>query len=81
MRVKNQQLEHVLSIKYLLKFKKSHILVQTLIDSGTKVNAMTPAYVTVLGLYVCVTDVGAQNIDGFQLLTYGMIFTTFQLED
>ena len=33
-------------------------------DSGSKVNAMTPAYASKLGLRVYHTNVGAQKIDG-----------------
>ncbi len=38
-------LQHIPSIWYLVQFQ-----VQALIDSGSEVNAMTPAYVAELGL-------------------------------
>lgn len=46
---------------------------EALIDSNTELNAMTPAYASILGLTVRKTDVGAQKIDGSALATYGMV--------
>lgn len=64
-----------------MKFKKNHIKVQALINSDSEVNIMTSAYVAILGLRVCSIDIGAQKIDRFILLTYGMVLANFQLED
>ena len=55
--------------------------VLALLDSGSEVNAMTPAYAAHLGLKVRVTDVGAQKIDGSSLATYGMVIAAFQVVD
>ena len=55
----DQQLNRVPCIQYPVKFKKDSTEVQALLDSGSEVNAMTPAYAAVLGLHVCPTDVGA----------------------
>lgn len=63
-----------------MKFK-SYIEVQVLINSGSKVNTITPAYVIVLKLCVCSTDIGIQKIDEFTLLTYGIMLANFQLKD
>ena len=57
-------LDWVSCIYYLIWFKKSKVQVQALIDFGSKVNAMTLGYASKLGLKVCPTNVGAQNIDG-----------------
>lgn len=43
-------LKHVLCIYYPLYFKKDQPKIQALIDFGSKVNAMTPAYAKQLGL-------------------------------
>ena len=60
---------------------KGYTTVQALLDSGSKVNVMTSAYMAVLGLRVCFTDVRAQKIDGSMLLTYGKVLAIFQLKD
>ena len=52
-----------------------------LLDSGSKVNAMTPAHTAHLGLKMRVTDVSAQKIDGSSLATYGMVIAAFQVVD
>ena len=39
---------------------------------------MTLAYTAYLDFKVKVTKVGAQEIDGFSLATYGMVIATFQ---
>lgn len=80
-KAENQQLECVLSILYLLNFKKSNTKVQILIHSGSKVNAMTLAYMPILGLYIQLTDVRAQKNDSFMISTYNMVLTNFQLEN
>ena len=55
--------------------------VLALLDSGSKVNAMTLAYAAYLGLKVRVTDVNAQKIDRSLLAIYGMIIAAFQVLD
>lgn len=55
-------LERVLCIWYLIWFKKNEV--QPLFNLTNEVNAMTPAFVSKLGLKVCSTHVGAQKIDG-----------------
>ena len=52
-----------------------------LIDSGSKVNAMNPAYAKKVGILVRKTDVGAQKIDGSHLDTFGMVTAGFLLQD
>ena len=64
-------------IYYLLRFWKGTARVWALIDSSSKVNAMTPAYVSKLGLKVYFTNIGAQKIDGSILETFGMILANF----
>ena len=74
-------LDWVLYIHYPIWFKKSGVQVQALIDSSSKINAMTPGYASKLGLKVCPTDVVAQKIDGSTLEMFGMVLASFQVED
>ena len=52
-----------------------------MLDSGSKVNAMSPAYAEKLGFQTWKTNVGAQKIDGSTLETFRMVIADFQLED
>lgn len=79
MEVENQELEYILSIWYLVKFKKDYIEIKTLIDSGSKINAMTLAYIAIFGLCVYFTNVRAQKIDRSTLLTYSIVLAIFHL--
>ena len=72
-------LQRVPCVYYLIWFKKKEV--QTLIDSGSEVNAMTPTYASKLGLWVHRTDIRTQKIDGFTLKTFGMVLASFQVED
>ena len=55
--------------------------VRALLDSGSEVNAISPAYAERLGLKTRKTNVGAQKIDGSALETFGMVIADFQVED
>ena len=68
-------------IYYPIQFKKDTPEVQTLIDLGSEVNAMAPAYAKKLGLWVRKIDVSAQKIDGSTLETYGIVIAGFQVQD
>ena len=75
-------LDKVPCICYPVQFRKDKGKdVLALLDSGSKVNAMTLAYAAHLGLKVKVTDVGAQKIDGSSLTTYDMVIAAFQIVD
>ena len=74
-------LARVPCIHYPLRFQKDTNKVQALIDTGSKVNTMAPAYASKLGLRVCRTNVGAQKIDGSALETFGIVLASFQMED
>ena len=52
-----------------------------MLDSGSKVNAMSPAYTKRLGLKTWKTNVGAQKIDASALEIFGMVIADFQMED
>ena len=55
--------------------------VRTLLDSGSEVNVMSPAYAERLGLKTRKTNVGAQKIDSSALETFGIVIADFQVED
>ena len=74
-------LERVPCIHYPLRFRKDTTGVRALVDSGSEVNAMTPAYAAKLGLKVRKTDIGTQKIDGSIFETFGMALADFQVED
>lgn len=47
-------------IHYLFHFQKNNKnKIQALIDFGSKINVLTPVYISKLGLRVCYTNVGA----------------------
>ena len=54
---------------------------RALIDLGSEVNAMTPAYTAKLGLKVRETDIGVQKIDGSTLDTFRIVWADIQMED
>ena len=72
-------LERVPYICYPVQFQKDQV--QALINSGSKVNAMTPAYALKLGLITRKIDVGVQKIDGSALTTDRMVIAGFSLQD
>ena len=55
--------------------------VRALIDSGSKINAMHPAYTTKLGLRTRKIDIGAQKIDRSHLDTFGMVIADCSIKD
>ena len=52
-----------------------------MLDSGSKVNIISPVYFKKLGLKTWKTNVGAQKIDSSILKTFGMVIADFQVED
>ena len=54
-------LEKILCIYYLVCFQKNQEQVKTLLNSGSKVNIMSPAYVKRLGLKTQKINAGAQK--------------------
>ena len=71
-------LERVPYIRYSVRFcrkndKDEDKDVRALIDLGSEVNAIHPAYATKLGLRARKIDVGAQKIDRSYLDTFGMV--------
>ena len=75
-------LDRVPCIYYPVQFQKDQrTTIWALINFGSEVNAMTPAYAKKLGLRTQKTNIGAQKIDGSSLETHGMVIATFQVKD
>ena len=74
-------LKRISSIHYPVQFQEDQEQVKPLLDSGSKVNAMSPTYAKRLGLKARNTNVGAQKIDGSAQETFGMVIADFQVED
>ena len=55
--------------------------VRALLNSGSKVNAMSLAYAKRLGFKTWKTSVGVQKIDGSALEIFEMVIADFQVED
>ena len=71
-------LDWVPCIHYYVQFQKDKNKdVLALLDSRSKVNAMTPAYVAQLGLKVRNTNVDTQKIDKSSLVIYSMVIPAF----
>ena len=71
-------LDRVPCICYLVQFRKDKGKdVLALLNSESKINAITPAYTAHLGLKVRVTNVDAQKIDGSSLATYDIVIAAF----
>ena len=68
-------------IYYLIRFQEDQEQVRALLNSGSEVNAMSPAYAKRLGLKTRKTNVRAQKIDGSALETFGMVIADFQIEN
>ena len=77
----NKKVVRVPFIYYPVQFQKGQEQVKALLDSGSEVNAKSPAYVERLGLKTQKTNVGAQKIDSSALEIFGMVIADFQLED
>ena len=75
-------LNKVPCIYYPIQFRNDKSKdVLALLDSGSEVNAMTPAHEAHLGLKVRMTDIGVQKIDGSSLATSGIVIAAFQVVD
>ena len=74
-------LKSVPYIYYSVQFQEGQKQVKALLDSGSKVNAMSLAYVERLGLKTRKTNVRARKIDSSVLETFGMVIVDFRIED
>lgn len=73
----NVVLERVPYIYYPFRFQKDNSEVKALIKSGSKVKAITLAYVLKLGLKIRQTNTEVQKIDGSILKIFGMVLVSF----
>lgn len=73
--------EYLPCIYHLMWFKKDQAKFQALLDSGNKVNTMTPAHATKLNLKVQPIDVKAWKINNSTLLTFEMILVNSQVKN
>ena len=78
---REEALERIPCIHYPVQFKKNKNQMQTLIDSGSEINAMHPSFAKQLGLPIRPTDVEAQKINGTTLDTHGMVVAAFSVVD
>ena len=53
--------------------------IEALLDSGSKVNAMSQTFAQQLGFKICKTNVGVQKIDSTTLETYEIVVSTFSV--
>ena len=75
----DKEVVRVPCIHYPVRFQEEQI--RALLDSGSKVNAISPIYAKRLGLKTWKTNVGAQKIDGSALETFRMVIANFQVEN
>ena len=57
--------------------QKSQKQVKALLDSGSKINTMSPVYIKKLDFKTWKINVKVQNIDGSILATFGMVIADF----
>ena len=83
-----KELERVTYIQYLITFpggvSQDGVALDprsALLDLGSKVNVMHPAFAESWGLVAQTTNVGVQIIDGTILETYGMMIAAFSVTD
>ena len=71
----------VFCIYYLIYFQKDQKYVKALLNSSSKINAINPAFAQKLSLYIGKINVGPQKINGFALITFGVVITDLKIED
>ena len=75
----SENLARVPCICYPINFRKKSV--SALLDSGSEVNAVYPAFAKELGLPIRSIDVGVQKIDGITLDTFGIVVVAFSIAD
>ena len=75
----SKEVVRVPCIHYPIQFQEGQV--RALLDSGSEVKGMSPAYTERLGLKTRKTYIKAQKIDGSALETFGMVIADFQVED
>lgn len=72
-------LERVFYIYYSIQFKKDKV--KTLINSGSKVNAILSGYTSKLGLKFHFIDVRTQKMNSSTFKRFDIVIGSFQIED
>ena len=76
--LKVKVLDKVFCVCYSIQFHKDKNKdVLALLDSGSEINAITPAYTAYLGLKVRVTNADEQKINKSLLATYNIVIVAF----
>lgn len=75
----SEVLQRMPCIWYPVQFQNNKV--QTLINSDSKVNVITPAYTTKLGLNIQKTNIRAQKIDGLPIEIYSMVSASLSLQN
>lgn len=66
-------------IHYLVQFKKDEV--RALIESSSKINAITPAYVAKLDFRTCYINVATKKIDCYTFPIFGIVLANFRMKD
>lgn len=74
-------LKHMLYIYHPIWSKRDQAKIQALIDSDVEINAITSTYTAKLSLKVWSTDVGVQKINDSNLKMFGIVLTSFEVND
>ena len=77
----SKEVVRVPCIYYPIWFQEGQGQVKALLDSNSKINAMSPAYVEKLGLKARKTNIGVQKIDGSAFKTFEIVIADFQEAD
>lgn len=67
-----------LCVHYLFWFKNNEVW--ALINSGSKINAITPTYIAKLSLKIRYINIRAQKIDGSIFKTFEIVLTNFKIK-
>lgn len=59
----------------------NEFIVETFIDSSSKINSMQPIFAKKLGLCICKNDMGTEKIDSSRPETYKIVILLFQMKD
>ena len=72
-----KEVVRVFYIHYPVWFQEIQEQVKALLDGSSKVNAMSPAYIEMLGFKTGKTNVGAQKINSSTFETFEMVIADF----
>ena len=68
-------------IHYSVQFQEDQEQVKAVLNSGSKVNTMNPAFARKLNFHIQKINIVAQKIDSSTLKTFRMMIADFQVED